>query len=84
MVQEQMGLCAICGHAPIGSFHIDHDHVTGRVRGLLCRNCNLALGLFGDDVPALTRAVTYLVDARKAQESSDFKDKVGPVPGVLT
>ncbi len=39
---------------------IDHDHVTGQVRGLLCRTCNLALGHFRDSLQLLKEAVAYL------------------------
>jgi hypothetical protein len=43
-------------------FHIDHDHTTGRVRGLLCPGCNLALGHF-DDPEILRRALDYVIKA---------------------
>ncbi|MFE9767035.1 endonuclease VII domain-containing protein [Streptomyces sp. NPDC005808] len=55
--------CDICG-APPGSFQrshaIDHEHSSGRVRGVLCHSCNLALGHFKDDPERLARAVSYL------------------------
>ena len=64
MLAEQGG-CAICGAAePFGRsnryFHVDHCHTTGRVRGVLCANCNTALGLLGDDPQRLAAAVRYL------------------------
>lgn len=57
--------CAICGRADSGSkrtrrLAVDHDHSTGVVRGLLCDNCNRAIGLFKDDPNSLQRAASYL------------------------
>ena len=62
MVWDQLGLCAICLRVPGGPFHIDHDQATGRVRGLLCRSCNIALGLMQDDPERLRRAAAYVQD----------------------
>ena len=39
---------------------IDHCHETGKVRGLLCSKCNIALGNFDDDIETLKRAISYL------------------------
>lgn len=61
MLQQQSGVCGICkgrGRRPFLS--VDHDHATGAVRGLLCENCNLALGAFRDNIPLLTAAIEYL------------------------
>jgi hypothetical protein len=52
------GLCAICREAPAA--HVDHDHETGRVRGLLCFNCNGALGRFRDRRDLMLAAIAYL------------------------
>lgn len=60
MKEKQNGLCAICfsvlGERP----HIDHCHSTGVVRGLLCASCNMALGLFKDDIEIMLSAIKYL------------------------
>ena len=58
MLAEQDGLCAICREAP--AEHVDHDHETERVRGLLCFNCNGALGQFRDRRDLMLRAIAYL------------------------
>lgn len=58
MLAEQLGVCAICKEAP--AEHVDHDHETGRVRGLLCFNCNGALGQFRDRTDLMLQAVAYL------------------------
>lgn len=58
MLADQEGVCAICREAP--AEHVDHDHETERVRGLLCFNCNGALGQFRDRTELMLRAVAYL------------------------
>ena len=62
MLRAQDYKCAICGKHFKSSkdTHTDHSHVTGRVRGLLCGNCNHALGLMHDDTKTLESAVRYL------------------------
>ena len=63
MVTEQHGVCKICGGPPIGGhkrLSVDHDHSTGRVRGLLCGNCNAALGLLQEKTEILQKAIAYL------------------------
>jgi hypothetical protein len=58
MIEAQGGMCAVCRTAP--AQHVDHDHATGQVRGILCFNCNGGLGQFRDDRAVLERAITYL------------------------
>lgn len=63
MFQEQNGCCAICGIHQSElkkKLHVDHSHKSGKVRGLLCGKCNLALGLLNDDIVVLSTAVRYL------------------------
>lgn len=64
LLDSQGGVCACCGSkAPGGKgrlFHVDHDHDSGRVRGLLCHGCNVGIGHFGDDPTRLERAIAYL------------------------
>ena len=61
MILSQNNLCAICSNpSKHKALNIDHNHKTGKVRGLLCHNCNLAIGLFKEDIDYLTNAIKYL------------------------
>lgn len=61
MYEAQEGRCAICCQTPQETrLCIDHCHVSGVVRGLLCRKCNIALGFLQDDVDIIERAAQYL------------------------
>jgi hypothetical protein len=63
MLEAQNGCCAICGTNDTGgrkAFHVDHCHNTGKVRGLLCGNCNSGIGNLRDDIELLKRAIQYL------------------------
>lgn len=68
---NQCGACALCGKVPGEDpergrnqkcLHVDHDHKTGKIRGLLCSSCNRGLGYFGDDPVVLRRAAEYLTE----------------------
>jgi len=59
MRAQQAGACAICGKE--GKLCIDHCHESKKVRGLLCRNCNSALGLLNEDFSTAIRAANYLL-----------------------
>jgi hypothetical protein len=63
LVAKQKGCCAIC-RKPLEKntllVHIDHDHETEEVRGVLCKPCNNGLGNFYDNVKVLKRAIEYL------------------------
>lgn len=64
MMAMQQGRCAICGFSDLSDKNlfplVDHCHKTGKVRGLLCMNCNQGLGKFKDSVEALMTAAAYL------------------------
>ncbi len=70
LLSAQNKTCAICGK-PISekTAHVDHDHVTGEIRGLLCGKCNPALGLFGDNEETILRAAIYLESYRKKRKA---------------
>ncbi len=68
-VAAQGGKCAICGNAEkrrdkwtgqVLSLSVDHDHRTGMARGVVCHNCNVAIGYFEDDPERMRRAIVYL------------------------
>lgn len=68
MFDAQNGKCAIClkeedtllSSGKNKSFAVDHNHKTGQIRGLLCENCNRAIGLLKEDTELLTRAIQYI------------------------
>lgn len=65
----QNGCCGICGakeiEAPRKVLVVDHCHETERIRGLLCDRCNLGIGMLGDNLQSLQRAVEYLETTNK-------------------
>jgi hypothetical protein len=64
MFDAQKGRCAICGRDNSGKanqrFHVDHDHKTGSIRGLLCHGCNVSIGHFRENDQILLNAIKYL------------------------
>lgn len=96
LLAAQDNKCAICGfNKQIGdrNLGVDHDHETGRVRGLLCHSCNVGIGHLGDGAEGVARALTYLqrtsgVDQRYAaaqkmeQRDIDSDRCASDVPGV--
>ena len=62
MIAAQENRCAVCGDEPAEgkALHIDHNHESGAVRGLLCGHCNRAIGLFRDDADVIEQAAAYL------------------------
>ena len=65
MFDDQDGRCKLCGKSPEGSrykkLYVDHNHTTGKVRGLLCMECNFGLGKFKDDAELLLKARAYVL-----------------------
>jgi phage-related minor tail protein len=71
MLDRQGGVCAICKRKPDEgkALFVDHCHVTGRVRGLLCGKCNSVLAFGNDDPDILRAAIAYLQAARERDEN---------------
>jgi Recombination endonuclease VII len=71
LLARQHGRCAVCRTDTPGSrgesWHIDHDHVTGQVRGLLCQRCNLAIGMLGDNPDVIRAALRYVEGHRQME-----------------
>ena len=65
--KKQRGRCAICRRKFSGpkNPHVDHCHKTGVFRGILCAFCNIALGMFRDDIQVMRRAVKYVLTSRR-------------------
>jgi hypothetical protein len=89
MIAAQGGKCAACQERP--AEHVDHDHGTGAVRGILCFTCNAALGNTGDDPGRLVALVQYLQrhgieppatlaanSRRLSGVPQAFRDEIGP------
>ena len=71
MICEHNNVCVICFRSPRGNgsrakLHIDHCHETGKIRGLICPNCNTALGMVEDNTNILKRMIEY-VERHKSQ-----------------
>lgn len=62
MVNKQHGRCKACGQKPEKRLVIDHNHSTGKVRGLLCANCNCALGHLKEDVERCHGLIRYILE----------------------
>jgi len=76
MLASQGDKCAICGRdrntaKHVRRFHIDHDHATGYVRGILCANCNHLLGDAHDNPDVLRKAADYLEAAKKKERNNN-------------
>jgi hypothetical protein len=88
MLKQQDGVCAICGkkettinakNSKVQKLCVDHDHITGKVRGLLCTACNKALGLLNDDPSKVIKAHEYLIIHK---EDAHDTGRDGEVSGI--
>ena len=65
MLSKQGGVCKICGGKNNNkTLSVDHNHKTGKIRGLLCFSCNTVLGCAKDRIGILAKAITYLLNTK--------------------
>lgn len=70
MLEAQGHCCAVCRTdtpGGRGTWHVDHCHTNGHVRGLLCTSCNVGLGHFNDNISTLSNAIAYLSRTAQSQ-----------------
>lgn len=74
MLSMQSGKCAVCKTEQPGGKHnvfcVDHDHVTGKVRELLCKDCNIVLGIINDSPEHLGRLMAYIIKHKDESQST--------------
>ena len=63
MLAEQNNKCGVC-HRDMEVPFVDHCHITGDVRGLLCNTCNAGIGMLGDDIELLKSAISHLIASK--------------------
>lgn len=74
MAEEHKNVCAICYKSDDTLLSVDHCHTTGKIRGLLCKKCNLAIGHFEDQIDRLKSAIKYL---------EKYQEKAGVAPASI-
>ena len=84
MLKEQNNLCAVCGNKEsmvnsksnkVQKLCVDHDHTTGKVRGLLCTACNKGLGILKDNPDIVLRGYNYLMKYEEEKDGEQGKPK---------
>jgi len=81
LLKKQNGACAICQKLPTKiELAVDHNHKTGRVRGLLCFRCNFGMTFYGENLNNFERAVNYL----KEMSKSKTKTKICYIAGRIS
>jgi len=75
MSEKQNGVCAICGevNGKGRRLAVDHNHITGEIRGLLCMKCNVAVGKWGEDMQLFEKTLSYLKE--NYENGNIYKDK---------
>jgi hypothetical protein len=80
MLGRQGCRCAICGDLPGKKrLAIDHNHITDKVRGLLCTRCNTAIAMFKDRIDLLKNAINYLETHGHIEYHSDVSSRFNPL-----
>ena len=77
-IKASVKQCVICGVED--ALVVDHDHITGKVRGMLCNHCNRGLGHFRDDPMLLEFAAQYLYASADAPEWDAYREKTAKDP----
>ena len=85
ILEKQGNKCACCGTTQPSkspgkwtNFCVDHCHLTGEVRGLLCNSCNIGIGKLGDNLSGVLNAVSYLSSFHRKEEAGLLTDKIEP------
>ena len=69
------GKCQCCGR--IDKLHLDHCHNTEKIRGWVCKNCNVGIGHLGDKIEGIERALKYLKKANEQRDNAIVEEAVG-------
>ena len=81
LLRKQCGMCAICGTTLPGGdrkrLSVDHNHITGRIRGLLCQQCNNYLGHIGERLGAAQSLINYILEDKNASSYNDEERETG-------
>lgn len=80
MLKDQDNVCKICKKPCLikKKLSVDHCHKSGKIRGLLCSNCNAALGLFKDNSERIIEAANYLIEASQKETTASTNTAVVP------
>ena len=76
LLEQQAGACAVCWVVPDGLLHVDHNHETGEVRGLLCGKCNRALGLMQENEAIVRCAADYLEEHNSSRADVNMPEEI--------